>query len=384
VGVAALVGTLLDEGTAKHRGPEIAEMIESVGGTLSLSSNGGSIRVLAPHRKLALSLLFECLSQAAFPKDAFARQKQQLLAGIDDAEHKPDTKARMLYRETLYGKHPLGRPTLGRRKTAEKLTPEDCAAFHRQVFVPNNTVVALVGDFDAQQVAEEVKQLTADWKKADVPSPNLPPIEKPAEFRQQILTMPEAAQVAFYMGHPGIRRNNPDYYKLLVMDYILGTGPGFTDRLSARMRDRLGLAYTVEANITSTAGEEPGLFTCYVGTAPPNFDKVKSIFLEEIERLRTSKPSAQEVQDARTYLVSSLPLQLTTSAAVAAQLLYIERFHLGLNFLDDYRKAVLGVTPEDVQQVAAKYLDPKRMVLVAVGAIGPDGKPLDKLPAPRK
>src|SRR5262249_54009226 len=249
----------------------------------------------------------------------------------------------------------------------------DCAAFYRQVFAPNNTVVAIVGDFDSNQVIEEVKKLTADWKKADVARPQLPTVDKPKEFTEKTLLFPEAAQLAFYLGHPGIRRANPDYYKLLVMDYILGTGPGFTDRLSARMRDRQGLAYTVQANITSSATEEPGLFTCYVGTAPHNFERVKSMFLEEIERLRTTKPTAQEVEDTKSYLINRLPLQLTTSSNVASQLLYIERHGLGLNFLDDYRRAVQSVAPADVQEVAAKYLDTKRMVLVAAGAINPEG-----------
>jgi zinc protease len=206
----------------------------------------------------------------------------------------------------------------------------------------------------------------------------------PKEFTEKVLTFPKAAQLAFYMGHPGIRRSNPDYYKLLVMDYILGTGPGFTDRLSARMRDREGLAYTVQANITSSAGEEPGPFTCYVGTAPQHFDRVKSMFLEEIERLRTSKPTSQEIEDTKNYLVNSLPLQLTTSSNVASQLLYVERYKLGLNFLEDYKRAVQTVTAEDVREVAAKYLHPKHMVLVAAGAIGPDGKPLEKLTPPGK
>src|SRR5207302_7176784 len=124
---------------------------------------------------------------------------------------------------------------------------------------------------------EEVTRLTADWKGPVVTRPQTPPLDKPKAFVEKIISMPSAAQLAFYMGHPGIRRKNPDYYKLLVMDYVLGTGPGFTDRLSARMRDREGLAYEVQANITSSAGEEPGLFTCYVGTAPQNFERVKNM-----------------------------------------------------------------------------------------------------------
>jgi zinc protease len=209
-------------------------------------------------------------------------------------------------------------------------------------------------------------------------------VEKPKAFTQKVLTLPDAAQLQFYMGHVGIRRNNPDYYKLLVLDYVLGTGPGFTDRLSSRLRDREGLAYTVSANISSSAAEEPGTFTCYIGTAPENFAKVKGMFLEELARIRDEKPKTEEVEDVKKYLLGSLPFQFTTNARVANQLLYAERHGLGFDYLDQYRKAVAAVTPEDVQAVARKYLDPERMILVAAGAIDAAGKPVIKVPPPKQ
>jgi zinc protease len=383
-GIATLTGRLLDEGTAKHTGPQIAEMIEDVGGMLTMGPTGGSVRVLAPHRQLALGLLFECLSQPSFPPEAFDRQKERLLSEIDDAERQPDAKGQLVYRELVYGKHPLGRPALGRRRTVEPLTPADCAAFHRSVFVPGNTVVALVGDFDSKEMIDLVTRLTADWQGGPAPKVSPPAVEKPKGFIQRVVTIPEAAQLHFFLGHIGVRRNNPDYYKLLVMDYVLGTGPGFTDRLSARLRDREGLAYTVSANISSSAAEEPGLFTCYIGTAPENFERVKGMFLEELARIRNTKPTPEEVEDVKRYLLGSLPFQFTTNDRIADQLLYVERHGLGFDYLDDYRKGVAAVTPADVQAVAKKYLDPQRMVLVAAGAIDAKGRPLGKLPPPRR
>jgi zinc protease len=168
------------------------------------------------------------------------------------------------------------------------------------------------------------------------------------------------------------------------MDYVLGTGPGFTDRLSSRLRDREGLAYTVSAAISSSSTEEPGLFTCYIGTQPENFAKVKGMFLEELDRIRSEKPKLEEVEDAKKYLLGSLPFQYTTNERIADQLIFVERYHLGFNYLDDYRKAVAAVTPEDVLAMAKQYLDPKRMVLVAAGAVNAEGKPLEKLPEPKK
>jgi zinc protease len=382
-GVAALTGYLLDEGTARYTGTQIAERIEDVGGTLSVSSGGGSVRVLAPHRHLGLEVLLECLTEANFPKDAFARQKERLLGDIDEAEEQPETKAALVYKELVYGKHPFGRSELGRRKTVEALTPEDCAAFHRRVFVPNNTLLAIVGDFDSKEVIDELTKLTAGWKKGEVPKIETPPVMPPPVFEEKIVSLSDAAQLHLYMGHPGIRRDNPDYYKLLVMDYVLGTGPGFTDRLSARLRDREGLGYTVSANITSSATEEPGVFTCYIGTAPENLERVKKAFLEELNRIRDSKATDEEVEDAKKYLLGNLPFNFTTISQVAAQLLNVERYRLGFGYLDDYRKAVGAVTPEDVQAVAKKYIDPKKMILVAAGAIDAKGKPLNKLPVPK-
>src|SRR5262249_61231157 len=131
---------------------------------------GGSVRMLAPHRRLGLELLLECLTQANFPKEAFERQKARLLSDIDEAEEQPETKAAHVYKEMVYGKHPFGRPPLGRRKVVEGLTPEDCAAFHRRVFVPNNTLMAIVGDFASKECIDELTKLTAGSKQGGLPS----------------------------------------------------------------------------------------------------------------------------------------------------------------------------------------------------------------------
>jgi len=132
------------------------------------------------------------------------------------------------------------------------------------------------------------------------------------------------------------------------------------------------------ANITNSASEQPGLFTCYIGTDPENFGRVKKEFLEELQRIRETLPKPEEVEDAKQYLLGSLPFHFTTNSAIAGQLLAIERYGLGFDYLDHYQKAVAAVMPEDVQAVARKYLDPEHMVLVAAGALDISGQPLKK------
>jgi zinc protease len=390
-GLAVLTGRMLDQGTARHTGPQLAEAIENVGGSLEMSSGGGSVKVLAPDRRLGLGLLFECLAEARFPKDKFTSQRRRLLSTIDDDAQDPDKRARQLFQKLVYGNQPLGRPPLGTHKSVAALTAAECRAFYRRVFVPNNTLLAVVGDFDSKEVVAEVKRLTAHWRPAGsgdprrpLPKPRTPKIPPLKSFTRKIITMPEAAQLHVYLGHLGIRRANPDYYKLLVMDNVLGTGEGFTDRLSARLRDRLGLAYRVTANLTATAGEEPGIFTAYIGTRPDKLELVRKVFLEEIDRLRREKPTSREVVGAKKYLLGSLPFRFTTNELVAGELLNNEQYRLGRNYLAEYRKAVAAVTPADVRVVAVKYLHPKHLALVAAGAVDQSGKPLKKISPSRK
>lgn len=376
VGVASLLGDLLEEGTAKRTGPEIALAIENTGGSLSMSGSGGTIQVLSDDMPLGLELLVDCLMNPAIGKEELESKREQLLAEIAEDEKTADKRASRAFMAAVYGKHPYGRlPAVA--EVVKKLTPNDLKAFHQRVFVPNNTILTVVGDFDSAKLIEQVKELTAKWKKQPMAQPDLPTPPAP-EAKTTILTDANAAQLQVFIGHLGIKRTNPDYFKLLVMDYVLGTGSGFTDRLSASLRDRQGLAYTVNATITETADEEPGVFTGYIGTFPDKFTQVKDGFLQEINRIRDEVPSKQEVEDAKKYLTGSLAFRLTTCAGAAKMLLLLDRYQLGANYFEDYKQAVNRVTPEEIQAVAKQYLNPDKLTVIVVGAVDSTGKALPK------
>jgi zinc protease len=374
-GLAKLVGHVLTEGTNKHKEADIANLVDSIGAQFHMSATGGSVKVLSPDLPKGLDLMFECLIRSTFPKDSVKRYKEHLQSEIEDVETKPDSKAEDVFLQTVYGDHPLGSPINGSDETVEGLNATQCRDFHKKLFVPNNTILVVVGDFDADSVVKQVTDMTKDWKEKKLPNLNLPKIPEIKEFTQRIIPLPNSAQVYLYLGHIGIRRSNPDYYKLLVMDNVLGTGPGFTDRLSSHLRDREGLAYTVTANITASSTEEPGVFSCYIGTDPKNFQKVKKMLLDEIETLRKEPPTEEEVADAKKYLLGHLPFELKTNDNVADQILNIERYNLGWDYTTTFRKKIESVTAADIQEMAKKYLHPDKMVLVAAGPIDGNGKP---------
>lgn len=375
-GVAAFVGEMLAEGSTKRTGKEIATLIEDVGGSLSFDANGGTLKVLTPDTDLGLELLLDGLIRPSFPNEALERKRDQLLSDIADAETQPQNRARNKFQEIVYGSHPYGRPRNGKRAIVEKLTADDLRAFHKLAFAPDTTTIAIVGDFDTEAMIAKIERLTAGWKPNRAGKPELLTPVIGVKMSETIITDPTAAQTHVYLGHLGITRDNPDYYKLLVLDNVLGTGPGFTDRLSATLRDRQGLAYTVTAQISGSAGKQPGMFLGYIGTFPDKYTWVRDGFVKEIRRIRDEAPTAEEVESAKKYLLGSLPFKLDTNQQVASQLLDMERYGLGFDAFEKLRVGVAAVTPADVQAVAKKYLDPAKLVIVAVGPIDKAGRPL--------
>ena len=377
-GVAALFGEMIEEGTTTYTGDKISEIIENTGGSLSLSSSGGSFKMLTPDADTGLKILFDCLQNPSFPKDRLEQKRGQLLSIIADVETQPQNRARQALNAAIYGDHPFARSAYGSKAIVEKLTVDDLKEFHAKAFVPNRGIVVAVGDFDPDEMKKKIEDLTKNWvaTKPAVPAVAEPPKDGKPEVI--ILSDPTAANTHVYFGHLGITRDDPDYYALMVMDNVLGVGPGFTDRLSSILRDRQGLAYTVRASIADSAGKQPGTFTGYIGTFPDKFDWVREGFLKEFTRIRDEKATEQEVDDAKKYLTGSLPFTLTTNDSIAGLLLAVEQYELGFDYLDTFKKKIGEVTVDDVQRVAKKHLDPKKLVTVACGPIGTDGKPLKK------
>lgn len=378
LGVGAITSSLLAEGIPGMNGQQIAEKMENLGAELEFNEGGGTLKILSGDRAAGIELLVSCIRNPTFPQEAFARMHKQTLSGLEEMESQPDYLARKEFARAVYGDHPRGRPTMGTLESVKSMTREDCEKFHKRCYHPSNLILAVSGDFDPAEMEAQCREAFKGWEGAKVELPPLPELKLPMGFEQKIVPVEEAAQMQFYMGHVGIRRKDPDYYKLLVMDYILGTGPGFTDRLSARLRDREGLAYTVSANITTSAELEPGAFTCYIGTDAANFQRVKKEFLEEIHRIRDTKPENDELEDAKSYLLGNLAFRFTSNAAIASQLILTEKLGLGLDYLDEFRKEVAAVSGADIQDVAKKHIHPDKMVLIAVGPLDEQGNPIKK------
>jgi zinc protease len=177
-------------------------------------------------------------------------------------------------------------------------------------------------------------------------------------------------QLHIYFGHLGVRRADPDWYSLLVGDFILGSGPGFTDRLSKKVRDQMGLAYTVYARIARGADIEPGTFSAYVGTAPATRTQAIDAMRAEIARFVAGPIEEHEVEDARRYLLGGFVFGFETADQTADQIVQMQRLGLGFEHPAEFVRRIEAVTVDDVQAAARRHIFPDRMITVTVGRGG--------------
>jgi zinc protease len=157
------------------------------------------------------------------------------------------------------------------------------------------------------------------------------------------------------------------------MDTILGSSPGFTSRIPRILRDEMGLAYTTFANITSSAGIDPGRFIAYIGTSPENLERALRGLRSEIERIVREPVGAQELEVAKNYLTGSFVFQFQKNAQIADFLVEAEVYELGFDYIERYPEMIRAVSAEDITRVARTYLHPDHLVTVVVGPVDERG-----------
>lgn len=366
-GLASLTASLLMQGTKKRTANQISREIDFIGGSLSISGGSdfasASLRVLKKDIKTGFDLLSDALMNPVFDQKELDRKVKETLAEIQRQKEEPEVIAGEAFSKAVFGKHPYGRTNEDTAAYLPKLKREDLLNFYSQRYGPNNAIIAVVGDVTEQEVLSLVKDYFKEWKRVDQAAPGF---IAPPEIKKTVVKKmnKDITQANIAMGHLGIKRENPDYYAVMIMNYILGGG-GFTSRLMDNIRDNRGLAYDVHSSFS--AQKEPGAFRVWVQTKNESANEAIAEIYKELKRMRAEPVSENELSDAKAYLTGSFALRMDTSAKIAGMLTSIEIFSLGLDYPDKYPALINAVTNEDILRVAKKYIDPDRMDIVVLG-----------------
>jgi len=368
-GTAALTARVLDKGTTRYDAEAIADELEGRGASLSVGVGRQQIVVsatcLVEDIGAVLPVACAVARQPTFPDAAVATRRAELITGIQEAADDPAAVAVDALHAALYpGGHPLGRPVRGTLAAVEALARGDLAAHHLRYFVPGATTVVAVGDLEPEALADRIGVEFADW--AGLPTP-VPVAAAPAARTTRALivkAMPDKSQADVAYGNVGLSRRDPDYYAALVMNNALGQY-ALGGRLGDSIRERQGMAYYVYSSMD--AGLDAGPLIVRAGVSRENVERTIASIDAELTAVLTTGFTRAEIEDAKRYLVGSLPRQLETNAGIAGFLLSAEVYGLGIDHDVRLPERIAEVTYEDVARVARRLLDPARVVVVVAG-----------------
>lgn len=365
-GLANLTAELLTAGTQKRTASQINEESEFVGA--SLDTSGGddyvtvTLSVLKKDIYLGFDLLSDIILNPTFPEEELAKKTERIKASLKASEEDPDFVASKAFLKEVFGTHPYGRLTEGSEETLDMIKRNDLLNFHAIYYTPNNSIMSVVGDITPEEVKLLLAKYFSGWQPKDIKASSLSRLTA-IKKRKTISIDKDLTQANILIGHLGISRDNPDYYAVSVMNYILGGG-GFASRLMQNIRMEKGLVYDIHSFFA--ADKYGGRFQVGLQTKNESANTAIKEILEEIKRIRNTFVSDAELSDAKSFLTGSFPMRIETSRRIANFLVAVEYYGLGVDYMDKYPIYINSVTKEDVLRVAKKYLDPEKFILVVV------------------
>ncbi len=366
-GLANLTADLLTRGTAKRTGPELDRAIEFVGGSLEADAGRDgttvSLAVLKKDLELGLDLLAEVLLTPTFPEDELRRKVGEIEGALQRSEEDPDVVAGRALVRLIYPGHPYAHPVAGTIDSVRKLTRDQVIRFHRERYRPDAALIAVVGDVTPDGIRQALLRRLAGWTSPKEALTVIPEAPAAPPVTTETITRPDLTQATVYLGRPGIRQDHPDYFPLVVANYILGGGSA--SRLYSRVREERGLAYSVYSYLSP--GRYGASYAVSLQTRVDAVGEAVRLVREEMTRMARAPVGERELEVAKSFLIGSFPLRLDTSRKVADMLVGIEEYGLGLDYPERFTHEIAKVSAADVQRVAARYMDPATFSSVTVG-----------------
>jgi zinc protease len=372
-GLARFTGSSLIRGTQRRSGPQIAEDLDAMGASLSVSA-GVEVtaitgRALADDLPALLGVATEVLTEPAFPSDEVERVRGELLTTLRVNEVDTRQVAERLFRRLAYPDgHPHSQNPDGDEAVLTAVSSGDLRSFHVDHYRPEAAVVVLVGDVNPDRAADLVAAAFAAWPSHGTwKMPALPEVREPSAVRRQETVVAGKTQSDLVLGAPGVTRTDPEYYAFMMANLFLGQ-LGMMGRIGQNVRERQGMAYYAFSDLR--AGLLAGPWCVRAGVNPANVGRAVAAIVHEIAALQADGPAPDELADARTFLAGSLAVRLETSQGMAQTLADMEVFDLGLDYLERYPAIVQGVSHDAIVAAARRF--PTHAYALAIA--GPQGQ----------
>ena len=364
-GATNLMVGLLEEGAGERDARAFTQATEELaarfGYRVSDDAVSISARFLTENRAASVDLLRDSLIVPRFDEDAIERVRAQVLAGLRSDETNPRDIASREAARLIYGTHPYGSKQEGTPESVAALTREDILAAHRAALARDRVYISAVGDITAEELGGLLDHLLGDLPETGAPLPPRADLTLPGGVKLVDFATPQS--VALF-AQPGIDRHHPDFFAAFILNHILGGG-GFESRLMTEVREKRGLTYGVYSYIADRDAAE--VWTGSVASANDRVAEAIAVIRAEWARLRDEGVTAQELENAKTYLTGAYPLRFDGNGTIASIAVGMQMDGLPTDYIVNRNDMVNAVTLDEINRVARDWLDPEALTFVVVG-----------------
>ncbi|MFV5686098.1 M16 family metallopeptidase [Flavobacterium sp. GB2R13] len=368
-GLASLTATALKHGTKNFTKIKLDEELDFIGADVntyaSKEFSGLTSKFATKDKEKVLGIIKEILLNPVFDAAEFEKEKSRLLVTLEQQKESPRSVIGAYFDSLLYGNHAYGNVINGNNTTVSKLTVNDVKDFYNTNYKPNNAVISIVGDFVSNEMKVKLTKLFSGWEKSakDEENPASKTINIPTENKVLLVNKGDAKETTFYIGAPGVNRNNPDYVAIDVVNTLFGGR--FTSMLNDELRVNSGLTYGASSRFNALKNGGSFVISTFtaVKTTEPAIDKA----LEVLNKLHANGIDQKALSSAKNYVKGQFPPRYETTDQLANLLSQMFWYNFDKSFIDNFEKNVDSLDLAKANQIIAKYFPKDKLQFVLVG-----------------
>lgn len=365
-GLNTLTANLLDQGTTQKKALEIADLFADLGAEFEVQA-GADFTILSTSSLITeftpvLNLFSEVMMTPNFPQSEIERAQQQVLVQIKGRRDRSGGWADLLMQKNFYQNYPYGRDVIGTEDTVKKINRQDVIQFYQNYYIPNGARLAVTGRLNPE-IENAVKAQFSKWNSVNTPETTYPPFQPSQKGMIIRLPSPHKAQTEIRFIQPGISRAHPDYLKLRLINEILGGS--FASRLNQRVRDDLGLTYSIYSTMDTKKNAGSWIVTTFSKnpTAQQTVDEVFNV----LKKFQSEGVTQAELSAAKNLVKAQLPRALETADRLAYNLIALDFYGVGVDYLINFNRNIDSYDLDQINKTLREYLKPDQMQVIIYG-----------------
>lgn len=368
-GLAFLTAKALKHGTKNFSKMKLDEETDFIGASINTDASKEfaslSSKFASKDKEKMLTIIKEIMLDPVFDVAEFEKEKSRLLVGLEQQKESPRAIIGNYFDKLLFGNHVYGNITQGDISSIGKLTAKDIQSFYNTYYKPNQAAISIVGDFSTKEMKSKLTALFSNWEKSknEIENPALKNIDYPSNNKVILVNKDDAKETTFYIGAPGISRNNPDYVAVEVINTLFGGR--FTSMLNDELRVNTGLTYGANSRFNTL--KNGGSFVISTFTASKTTEPAIDKSLEVLNKLHTNGIDEKSLTSAKNYVKGQFPPRYETTNQLANLLTQMFWHNIDASFIENFEKNVDNLNLEKANQIIAQYFPKSNLQFVLVG-----------------